>query len=382
MVRASKNFTIYTDCANFPLDRPCVYQKTNNSVLCDKCSHYTRVATLQKTTRILIIKLGAMGDVLRTTFLLHGLKEMYRDSIISWIVDKNSAAALENNTLIDTIVFNDENTEKYLINNFFDIVINLDLAHESLSLTKLSNKSKFFGFTVDDNRNIVASNDFAQQWLKMSAYDQLKKTNTLTYQYWMSKIANVPKDDYEIIVPLLEKSIKKAEQFFRDNNISHNKEIIGINPGAGKRWNLKKWTLEGFVEVAKYFSKRKHTILLLGGLQDKNEIDAILKENIPNVVSAGVDNSISEFFAKINLCDIVLCGDTMTLHAAIGLKKNVVALFGPTSANEIEMYSRGIKIQSRKDCVVCYKQECHLTNNCMKMIELEKVLEAIERYVQ
>jgi heptosyltransferase-2 len=323
-----------------------------------------------------------MGDVLRTTFLLHGLKEIYPNSIISWIVNKKNASVLKNNTLIDTVIFNDDNTKKLFINNFFDIVINLDLAYESLSLAKLSNKSCFLGFTIDDDRNIVSSNNYAQQWLKMSAYDKLKKTNDFTYQYWMSKILNLPKYDYEIIVPLHKAAVKKAEQFLKNNNIIHNKKkIIGINPGAGKRWNMKKWPLEYFIEISKYFSKNGYYIFLLGGLQDENEINLILKKNIPNVVSTDTNNSIPDFFAKINLCNIILCGDTMVLHAAVGLKKDVVALFGPTSANEIEIYSRGIKIQSKKKCVVCYKQECYLIDSCMKTISVKEVLEKIEQYL-
>ncbi|MCA6071371.1 MAG: hypothetical protein LE168_03140, partial [Endomicrobium sp.] len=51
--------------------------------------------SLCKKTRILIIKLGAIGGVLRTTFLLRGLKDIYPESVISWIVNKNNALALE-----------------------------------------------------------------------------------------------------------------------------------------------------------------------------------------------------------------------------------------------------------------------------------------------
>ncbi|MDR0724354.1 MAG: glycosyltransferase family 9 protein [Endomicrobium sp.] len=375
-----KKYTVNTDCLNFPLDRPCSYQK-NNRILCEKCDCYRKISKSQEQKRILIIKLGAMGDVLRTTFLLWGLKELYPKSIISWIVDNNNADVLKHNTLIDNIITNDENISKFLINNFFDMVISLDLAFESLFLAKLSNKSEVIGFTLDDNRNIIASNQFAQQWLKMSAYDDLKKNNLYTYQHWMAQIVSLPKDNYEIIVPLQKEAQEKALNFLRDNNTSQNQKILGINPGAGKRWNLKKWTIEGFIETAKHFSKKGYTVLLLGGKQDEKEIDVILKEKIPNALSTGTDNTIADFFAKINLCDVVLCGDTMALHAAVGLKKNVVALFGPTSINEIEIYCRGTKIQGKKNCVTCYKQECHLENNCMQTITPKEVIDTIEKYM-
>ncbi|MDR3275487.1 MAG: hypothetical protein LBS81_05980 [Endomicrobium sp.] len=142
---------------------------------CVECAHYKKISSPQNKKRILIIKIAAMGDVLRTTFLLQGLKEIYPDSIISRIVSRTNASVLEHNILIDNIVFNDENVNYYLVNNFFDIVISLDLAYESLSLAKLANKSKILGFTLDNKRNIITSNEFAQKWIQMSGYDDLKK---------------------------------------------------------------------------------------------------------------------------------------------------------------------------------------------------------------
>ncbi|MCL2485802.1 MAG: glycosyltransferase family 9 protein [Endomicrobia bacterium] len=376
----NKNFTVYTDCANFPLDRPCKYQKNDNAV-CDKCDKYVSLSKTQGITRILIIKLGAMGDVLRTTFILEGLKQNYPESEISWIVSKKNAAVLEDNSFINNIIYNDEKTPEYLALNYFDIVVNLDLAPESLALAKLSNNSKILGYVLDNKRNVVSSNSFAADWLKMSAYDELKKANTYTYQHWMSKIVEIPKDNYEIIVPLSKESVQKAENFLKENKINTDKKIIGINPGAGKRWPLKKWTTKGFIDVAKYFSAKGHIVLLLGGMEDKEEIDAILAEKINNVYSSGVNNSIPDFFALINLCGVILCGDTMALHAAAGLKKSIVALFGPTSFAEIEIYSRGTKIRSSKDCLCCYKQNCDIKNNCMESIPKQEVIEAIERQI-
>lgn len=376
----NKKFEVFTDCTHFPLDRPCIYQK-NEGMLCCKCKNYSKISKSKDKTSILIIKLGAMGDVLRTTFLLEGLKVLYPKSEISWLVSTKNASVLENNTLIDTIILNNEKVTDFLTNSFFDIVINLDLAPESLALAKQTNYKKVYGYTLDNKRNIISSNKYAKNWLKMSAYDELKKANTKSYQHWMSKITNLKDDKYEIIVPLTEQSAKKAENFLKDSSIPKDKKIIGINPGAGKRWHLKKWTTQGFIEVAKYFSNKGCSILLLGGPEDKEEIDSILAEKINNVFSTGTNNSISDFFAIINLCDVILCGDTMALHAAAGLKKNVVALFGPTSLAEIELYGRGTKVQSNKDCLCCYKQKCEIVDNCMKEIPPETVIKSIEKYL-
>ena len=375
-----QEFDVYTDCFFFPLDRPCACQKNENAH-CFNCPRYQKITNKNQKPSILIVKLGAMGDVLRTTFILEGLKELHPQSEISWIVSKNNSQVLKNNPLIDKIIINDEKAPLFLCENFFDIVINLDLAPESLALAKLSNSAKIYGYTLDNSRTVLPSNDAAKEWLSMSAYDELKRKNTNTYQHWMSKITEIPKDNYEINVALDKSSLRKSEKFLADTLKPNGKKIIGINPGAGKRWKLKKWTSSGFIETAKHFSKKGHIVLLLGGYDDEQEIENILREKIPNVFSAGTDNSVADFFAMINLCDIVLTGDTMALHAALGLRKNVVALFGPTSAAEIEMYLRGTKIYSDKKCLCCYRQDCPEQETCMDLIKPITVIKTMEGYL-
>jgi heptosyltransferase II len=55
--------------------------------------------------RILIIKLGALGDVLRTTCILPGLKQMHKTSHISWLTDPSAKCLLKSNGLIDELLF-------------------------------------------------------------------------------------------------------------------------------------------------------------------------------------------------------------------------------------------------------------------------------------
>ena len=366
-------YILYSDCQYFPLDRPCIYQKNENAV-CSSCKKYKPVKQMpENLTKILIIKLGAMGDVLRTTFILEGLKEKYKNVSIDWLVEGKNKDTLTGNKFINNIIVNDSKVFSFLTSNKYNIVINLDLAPESLSFATLAMADKKIGYWLNSERQIQTSNEYAKQWLLTSAYDTLKKENKNTYQYWMAKIVELPKDNYEIIVPISQEAKQKAEKL---NIPKSNKKIIGINPGSSKRWKMKKWNLDKFVELTKILSAKGYTVLLLGGTEDELEINTILKENIANVYSTGLNNSVQEFFAIIDLCDIVICGDTMAMHAALGLKKNVVAIFGPTSFNEIEMYSRGTKVIP-KTCSCCYRQECSKQITCMDEISIDEVLTAI-----
>ncbi len=372
------NYKLYSDCVNFPLDRPCIYQKEKGAV-CSSCKKYVSVNAKSKQIRILIVKLGAMGDVLRTTFILKGLKEKYKNSTIDWLVEKKNTDVLTGNKYIDTIIPNDSEVYKFLMTHKYDIVINLDLSPESLSFTNLVFANKKVGYYLDNSRKIVGSNSFAKKWLLTSAYDCLKKENRQTYQYWMANICELKKDDYEIVVPISKQAKEKSKRFISSLKLNNSK-IIGINPGAGKRWIMKKWRIEKYIKLIKTLSSKGYNILLLGGKDDEEEIKTILKQKIKNVYSTGTDNSVQEFFAMADLCDLVVCGDTMAMHAALGLKKNVVAIFGPTSYNEIEMYDRGIKIVSL-ECNCCYRPDCNKKIKCMDKVSVENVLDAIQTYI-
>jgi heptosyltransferase-2 len=183
---------IKTDCRNFPLDRPCALHKQSGR-LCAGCSAYVPVKTRGNAPAILIIKLGAMGDVLRTTFLLPGLKELYPQCRISWLVAAGSEDILRGNPLIDTIISAGPDAFSVLARQYFDVAINLDLAPESLAWARLAFARKKIGFLLDGAGRITASNATARRWIGLSANDVLKKVNTHTYQYWMARMVGLPR---------------------------------------------------------------------------------------------------------------------------------------------------------------------------------------------
>ncbi len=82
--------------------------------------------------KILIIKLGALGDVLRTTPLLTALRMKYPQARITWIVEKQHRVALEGNSLIETLLNYDGALLDRLECQTFDWVINLDKEPEAL----------------------------------------------------------------------------------------------------------------------------------------------------------------------------------------------------------------------------------------------------------
>ena len=317
--------------------------------------------------KILIIKLGAIGDVLRTTSILPALKQKYPNSKIYWFTKKESYYLLDSNKSIDNIIIYSQKNIDNLKNSFFDIVINLDEDFEACSLATNIKKNTLLGFYLKDNK--ITPTKGAKEWFDMSSLgkkpqnDRLKKANKKTYQQLMCQIIDInPKDTYMKLDLRKEQKIF-AKNFKRRYNIEDSDTVIGINTGSGDRWPSKQYNVKNTALLTEQIYKRfKAKIILFGGkneIQRNNEI--IAKASVP-IINAGCGNDLLEFPALISLCHVFITSDSLGMHIAIALKRKIIALFGPTPVNEIELYSLGIKVHAKSNCLCCYKPDCKATD--------------------
>jgi len=96
------------------------------------------------------------------------------------------------------------------------------------------------------------------------------------------------------------------------------------------------------------------------------------------LIHSGCGNDLFEFPAVINLCKLFITSDTLGLHIALALKRRTIALFGPTSANEIEMYGLGKKIISKSKCYCCYKKDC----GAMQWIRVDEIIKEARNLIK
>jgi heptosyltransferase-2 len=367
------------DCKHFPGDRPCAFNK-NEGLMCNDCPHYEVTST-----KILIIKLDAVGDVLRTTSILHGLRAKYDKSKITWVTRQAAMPVFENNRLVDRVL-GYESTESvlYCTVEEYDLVINLDSASDSAVLASRVKAKEKLGYGLDSRGHVIPFNDEAITWLEMGAFDQRKKRNSRSYQDLMLEICRIKTAKKEIVLSLSEQERGFASEFSRRNSLKRNEICLGINTGASPRWQYKQWTLEGFkVLIGTVLKKTNWTILLYGGPQEVDRNKELSSINTARVIDTGSNNSLRQFFALVTLSDVFLTGDTLALHVATALGKKVVAYFGPTSAAEIDSYGGQIvKVQSDLDCLVCYKPRCDFNPNCMNSLTPEHLFSVLQSAVK
>ena len=368
--------TINRDCRYYLGDRPCDFHK-REGFKCGDCPYYSPFSV-----KILIVKLDAAGDVLRTTSILSGLKKRYPDSYLTWITRGVSSPLFINNTYVDRVIPLQPDGLLCCQAETFDISINLDTSQLSSTIQSLVRSGEKRGFALDDRGRVCVCNPEAERWLRMSIFDDEKKANKESCQSIMAEIVGNPLPPGEIILNLGPEEIASAECFAKSAGLDRSKPVIGFNTGGGHRWKHKKWTRENTLALARRCAVELDAQLLLYGGPEEDERNAWLVEQGGGIfIDTGCGNDLRTFFAKLNLCDLLVTSDSLALHAATGLKKKVVALFGPTSASEIELYGRGEKVISPLPCQCCYRPDCEVNPDCMESITPGMVYNVIRRLI-
>jgi len=346
---------IKTDCRFFKGDIPCKPHK-RDGVHCKECNEYSPVKK-----RILIIKLGAIGDVIRTTPLLHRLRKEIEGAEITWITQ--SPDILPAGSWIDNILDVSSESIEWLRANTFDWLINLDKERLAISLAKSLKANKKSGFSIDEYGRCCPMGSKAEnhKWLT-GLYDDLNKTNT---KHYMQEIFDICGYDFQDEEYILDDVMQGSISW----DIDHSKKVVGLNTGCGGRWTSRLWPESYWISLAEKLLAAGNEVLLLGGL-DEHE------KNLRIAQASGAKYpghfNLKTFINLVNQVDMVVTAVTMAMHLAIGLKKKLLLFNNIFNSHEFYMYNRGVILSPEMDCSCYFTPVC--PNNCMETLSVETVL--------
>lgn len=334
---------------------------------------------MYKIMKILIIKLSAIGDVLRTTTLLHGLKRKWPRSEIFWITSPEAADLLMKNGFIDRLLVYDRGDVRPLEKLTFDLLICLDKEKDSALLTRRIVARRKIGFGCDDKGMPCALNRDSRYAYKLGISDELKfRINKKTYPEIIYQMCSLKYKKDRYVLNLTDRERGKARSKLARLGIKKGDFLVGLNTGAGHRFINKMWGLEKHkLLINKMLDMGYIKILLLGGKREENLNQKLKKIFGDKIYNAGSGNTLRQFASIIAHCNVVITGDTLSMHIGIALNRYVIAIFGPTCSQEIELYGNGKKIISDIGCAPCYKKRCGKKDNCMSRIEIRDVIKAI-----
>jgi heptosyltransferase II len=308
---------------------------------------------------ILIIKHGALGDVVRTSYFAGALKRKYGNELrLSWMTSEIAEPLIKFNPHIDDIWIEFGPAKRFV----FDQIFSLDDELEIVSEVMLLRSKKLTGAYLDAELNRVYTLDSAP-WFDMgllsrfgkSCADRLKKLNTRSHADIFSEIFDVSN-----VCP----EFYRQKDFKVKNTPLSKKEIVGINPYAGGRWKSKELRDDQLELLIKEllrlenFNHKPIKIHLLGAGQDFFRNKAVEKRvNSPRVVVVNTDNGLMSLADAIFELDLLISSDSLALHLAIAQRVPFLAFFAPTSAVEIDTFGLGYKLHSTAEDYCSYSSD-------------------------
>lgn len=334
--------------------------------------------------RVLIIALEAMGSVLRATSILPAVKRKFPKSHVTWLTKKPSQELLKNNPFIDRIVTLDQEGILSLQALQWDHVYSLD---KSIAVGGILNSLTYghlYGFRVDHRSGaILPATDHAKELWELGLDDERKffVNSKAETQLLVEALALGPFQRDPYVLQLSEEE-QEVARLRRKQWSSKGEVVVGFNTGCSPTIPYKKMPVELHRALIENLVKDSGVrVVLLGGPED-TERNFRIASGLPAVILSPTERGLRDGLCSVEACDVVVSGDSLGMHMAIALNKWVVAWFGPTCVQEIDLYDYGKKVQTTAPCSPCWKRSCQKQPMCYDLVSQEELLTGIRQGIQ
>ena len=352
---------INDDCFYFNGYVPCIPHK-ERGVHCESCLEYKKI-----DKKILILKLGAAGEVLRCTPLLRKIKKEYPNSRIFWLTQYPEL--VPKNDVFKIYDFTEREIE--LIKDVeFDIIYSLD-KHEEIGALANQIKSKIKkGFSQKDGVIVPFDEDARHKW-ETGIFNDLMKKNKKHYVEEIFEICGFKFNEEKYLLPNYKKSEIKLDK---------TKTVVALNTGISEAWKPREYSIENWTKLSKLLTEKNYEVMVVGGPKEDEKNKKISNESRAKYFGTF---SRPEFLGLLELSDVVVTPVSFGFHAAVGLEKKIVLLNNVFNKSEFYMYGRGTVLEPDLPCLMCYKPNfdntCPIVP-CMDLVKPERILEEVEKF--
>jgi heptosyltransferase-2 len=354
------------DCRWFKGWAPCRPHK-EQGVHCTEpdgtdCPRYDRI-----TERILIIKLGAIGDVIRTTPLLHAFRRRSPGAQIWWLTLTPDVLP----RAVDVPLPYTAQSLATLAATPFTMLVNLDKDREACALAATIQSRVRKGFTLRDGVPAPADADAHHKFMT-GLFDDLSKSNTKSYLEETFEICGLRFAGEPYMLDA------HAEDGYRWK-IPKKKPVIGLNTGCGGRWTARLWAEKNWIALAQRLKRSGMTPLLLGGAQEHAKNLRIARRS--GALYPG-HFPLPQFVNLVDQCELVVTAVTMAMHITIGLRKKIVLFNNIFNRHEFELYGLGTIVEPDPACACYFAPACtapgRAPRGCMADITVAQVLAEVK----
>lgn len=336
--------------------------------------------------KILVFKIGAIGDVLLTTPAIKKIKENFPDSEIHYFVGAKAAPILQNNPFIDKIIIFEEKYPK--LSKFFKILamrkwfrekfsfitydwfLDFESSYYSAYISHYIKAKQKIGFKIKDARRYLLN------YLYNNRLNYKEKNLYVANKYiYLSSFLGFTyiATDEKPILRLTPQEIEIGKNFYEKNNIKKNDKKILLSISG--TWKTKRWPFNNWKELINLINKKIDNvkIIIIWGPGDESVINDF--KDMPVFIIPPVN--LRELSSIVYSGDILISNDSGVRHIANALNIKTIGLFGPTNEKGWAYEDEKNKILTADvKCRPCDKTRCN-DIICMAEIKPEKVLKVL-----
>ena len=345
----------------------------------------------QSKFRLLVVRLGAMGDILHALPAITALRTAHPEWIIDWVVEPSWRALLaaQNSSRRDTGLqrpmqplvdhLHAAPTKHWAKNplasetrhqigalrrelkrEHYDAVIDLQGAVRSAVIGRMASSRRLIGEAKP--REIAARLLFTEAVATRGVH---------VIEQDIELASAVAGDALSPIRPLL--PFDPAAESWADELLRFGERAILINPGAG--WGAKRWPIERYADVARALLNRGFIVLVNAGPGEVLLADTIVKRTGGG--AKALLCSVEQLIAITRRARLAIAGDTGPLHLACALGRPVIGIYGPTDPGRNGPFGTTFRVlrssESRRDHSRREEPEAGLLT-----ITPEQVLQAVD----
>ncbi|WP_457639316.1 glycosyltransferase family 9 protein [Persephonella sp.] len=326
--------------------------------------------------KILVWQTAFLGDLILTTPLFHSIKNLYPESSLTVITKPFGRDVLKENPYVDSLIVFDKKKQstlslvKQLRKEKFDIAISPHRSHRASYSLFLSKIPVRIGFDK-------AGFSFLYTHTLPHRFD-----GTHEIDRNLSLLKVLPEYKPELVHTLPEIFLTPEEDTFYKKAGLEDKGYIIVAPGS--KWKTKQWTVEGFSAVVDRLLEVGETVVLIGGKEDTETAEKLLK-NSPKLLNLAGKTNLRESFSVIKHGKALISNDSAPVHMAVSFNVPVVDIYGPTVKEfGFYPYRNGTVVEIEglqcRPCGLHGHNSCPIkTHQCMKEITPEMVLSALDK---
>jgi lipopolysaccharide heptosyltransferase I len=323
---------------------------------------------------ILLVRLGALGDIVHTIPAVAALKKAFPESRLDWLVDRRHRDIVDLVTVVDRVIAIDSHSLagwseaiRMLRRTKYSAAIDLQGLLKSAVFARASGADHVVGFSIYHLREKTARPLYSTTMDVGDEHIILRNLRLLRA---------IDVDAGDIAFPLRMPDSDALRQL--RERIPADRPFALINPGAA--WPNKRWPPERFAGVASFIRDecRMTPVVLWGPGEESLASGVVTVSGGAAVLAPATD--VTDLVAFARAASLFVSGDTGPLHIAAAVGTPIVALFGPTDpARNGPFAPEDVSVSRYEACGCQYDRRCHQTAWCLADISVAEVCAAVKR---